>query len=56
MWIEVRVKDDNGIRGVEVDANTSSPRGQKVDEDFRARLIKFIDTLLTECTRCFTVL
>ena len=33
MWIEVRVEDDNSIRGVEVDTNTTGPRGQKVDED-----------------------
>jgi len=33
MWVEVRVDDDNGIRGVEVDTNTTSPRGQKVDEN-----------------------
>ena len=33
VWVEVRVEDNNGVRGVEVDTNTASPRGQKVDED-----------------------
>ena len=33
MWVEVRVKDDDSVRSVEVDANTASPRSQKVDED-----------------------
>ena len=33
MWVEVWVEDDNGIRGVEVDTNTTCSRGQKVDED-----------------------
>jgi hypothetical protein len=33
MWVEVRVEDNNCVCGVEVDTNTASPRGQKVDED-----------------------
>lgn len=49
MWVEVRVEDDNGIRGVKVDADATSPRRQKVDEDIRARLIEFVNTLLPEC-------
>jgi len=56
MWVEVRVKDDNSIRGIEVDANTAGPRGQEVDEDIRVRLIEFVDALLTKCTWCIAVL
>jgi len=33
MWVEVRVENDNSIRGVEVDTDTASPRAQKVDKD-----------------------
>lgn len=33
VWVEIRIEDDDGIRGVEVDTNTASPRSQKVDED-----------------------
>jgi len=33
MWVEIWVEDDDGIRGVEVDTNAASPRGQKVYED-----------------------
>lgn len=56
MWVEVRVKDDNSIRSVEIDANTAGPRGQKIDEDIRVRLIEFVDALLTKCTWCIAIL
>jgi len=56
MWVEVRVEDDNSIRGVEVDTNTAGPRGQQVDEDIRVRLIEFVDALLTKCTWCIAIL
>ena len=33
MWVEIWVEDDYSIRGVKIDTNATSPRGQKVDED-----------------------
>ena len=56
MWVEVRIEDDNGIRGVKVDADATSPRRQKIDEDIRVRLIKFVNTLLPECAWGITIL
>lgn len=56
MWVEVRVKDDNGISGVKVDTNPTSPRSQKVDEDIRAGFIEFINALLPERARCIAIL
>lgn len=56
MRVEVRVEDDNGICGVEVDADTTSPRSQEVDEDIRAGFIEFVNALLPERARCITVL
>ena len=47
MWIEIGIKDDNGVRSCQVNADTPSPRTQDVDEDVRARLVKLIHILLT---------
>ena len=56
MWVEVRIEDDNGVCGVKVDTNTTGPGGQKVDEDFRAGFVEFVDTLLSERAPCVTIL
>lgn len=56
VWVEVWVKNDNGISGIQVDTDTAGSRGQKVDEGIRSRFIEFVDTLLTERTWCVTIL
>lgn len=56
MWVEVRVEDDNGVCSVKVDANTTSPRGQHVDEDVRVRFVEFVDALLAERAWRITIL
>ena len=56
MWIEVWVEDDDSIRGIKVDTNAASPRGQKVDKDTRVGLVEFINALLPERAWRITVL
>lgn len=56
VWIEVRVEDDHGVRSVEVDANATSPCGQKVDKGVRPGSVELVNALLPERARCVTVL
>ena len=47
MRVEIGIKYDDGICGVQVDSNASCPSGEHVDENIRVRLVKFVHPLLT---------
>jgi hypothetical protein len=46
VWVPVRVVDDDGVGRVQVDAETSSTRGQQEAELFSAFLVEAIDGVL----------
>lgn len=48
MGIEIWVEDDDCIRCVKIYADTTSPCGQKIDENIGAGLIEFVNALLSE--------
>ncbi len=47
MGIEIRIEDDDRICAPQVDSNTASSRGEKIDENIGPRTIELIHALLS---------
>lgn len=47
MGVEVRIKDDDGVCAPQVDSNTTSSRGKKINENIGSLTIELIHSLLS---------
>lgn len=54
--IEIWIEDNDGIRAPQVDSDSASSRGEKVDENIRPRTIELVHPSLTLRLLCVSIL